>query len=103
MAGAIPSDNEYFVYAYVTALSQTDGNAKLFSNNQHPDLPDGTTLSLIGSVAWAPTTPGHINTAMNFVETWNEIVLDPTRPIGFPGSDQFVPRIRSYVDLPVAR
>ena len=102
MQGALPSDNEYYVYAYVTALSKTDGNAKMFSNNQHPDLPNGTTLKLIGSMAWAPTTPGQINTAMNFISTWDSVILDKARPVWFPGKNSFVPRIRAYVDIPVA-
>lgn len=102
MQGAVPSDNEYFVYAYVTALSKTDNNAKMFSQNQHPDLPNGTTLSLIGSMAWAPTTAGQINTAMRFIETWDEVILDKARPVWFPGKNSFVPRIRAYVDIPVA-
>ena len=101
MLGNPPADNEYFVYAYVTAMSKTDGNSKMFSNNQHPNLPNGTTLSLIGSFVYAPTTPGQINTTMRFVETWKQVILDNSRPIAFPGKSSFVPRLRSYVDIPV--
>jgi hypothetical protein len=86
----------------VTAVSKTDGNAKVFSNNQHPDLPNGKSLSLIGSLVYAPTTPGHINTSMNFIEQWNKVVLDNNVPFGFPVRDRFVPQLRSYVDLPSA-
>ena len=82
-------------------MSKTDGNSKMFSNNQHPDLPNGTTLSLIGSFVYAPTTPGQINTTMRFVETWKQVILDNSRPIAFPGKSSFVPRLRSYVDIPV--
>jgi len=101
--GNMDSD-EFFVYSYITSLSKTDGNAKMLSNNQHPSLPQGKTMSLIGNLTWAPTTPGHINTGMNFIETWNQVILDENTPIAFPNpiAEVFIPQIRSYVDLPVA-
>lgn len=96
-----PLGNEYFVYAYVTALSQTDGNAKMFSNNQHPDLPAGTSLTWVGSLLWAPTTAGQISTAMRFIDDWNKVVIDDNRPDFFPGKHTWIPRLRSYVDTMV--
>lgn len=100
---SVPSDREYFVYAYLTALSHNDVSAKMFSQSQHPALPLGTTLTLIGSMTWAPTTAGQINTAMDFISSWDEVVLDSFRPLGFPDSSYYIPRIRSYVDLPVGQ
>lgn len=59
----------------------------MFSQSQHPDLPPGTTLTLLGSVVWAPTTAGQSNTAMDFVSTWKEVILDSHLPVGLPGGN----------------
>ena len=39
---------------------------------------------------------------MNFIDTWKKVVLDNQVPFGFPVRDSFIPRLRSYVDTPVA-
>lgn len=98
---SIPPDNHYYVYAHITALSHNDQSAKMFSRSQHPELPLGTTFTLFGSLAWAPTTAGQINTSIDFIESWEEVVLDSHRPLGFPGGGKYIPRVRSYVDIPV--
>lgn len=98
----VPASGEFYVYAYLTSLSANDNVAKMLSNPQHPDLPNGTKFSLIGSMYWAPTTPGQINTATRFLgEYARQLVLDPQRPPFFPGPNSFIPRVRSYVDIPV--
>lgn len=103
LSGApIPSNGEFYIYAYLTSLSANDNVAKMLSNPQHPDLPNGTKFNLVGSLYWAPTTPGQINTATRFLGTFaKQLVLDPERPPFFPGPNSFIPRIRSYVDIPV--
>lgn len=99
---SIPPDNEYFIYAYLTSLSHNDSAAKMFSRSQHPSLPAGTTLTLIGALTWAPTTAGQINTGMDYIaENWKEIIIDSNRPLGFPSGGKYIPRVRSYVDVPV--
>ena len=97
---SVPNDNHYYLYAYLTSLSHNDQAAKMFSRSQHPELPSGTTLTLFGALAWAPTTAGQINTSIDFVSTWDEIVLDTLRPPGFPAVGKYIPRVRSYVDVP---
>lgn len=98
----IPASREFYIYAYVTSLSANDTVAKMLSNPQHPDLPNGTKFNLVGSMYWAPTTPGQINTATRFLSSFaKKLVLDPERPPFFPGPNSFIPRIRSYVDIPV--
>ena len=100
---SVPPDKEYFLYAHLTALSHNDRDAKMFSRSQHPALPDGTTLSLYGSMSWAPTTAGQINTSMDYISSWKQVVLDSHLPVGFPGGGKYIPRVRSYVDLPVGQ
>ena len=100
---SVPADNHYYVYAYLTSLSHNDQSAKMFSRSQHPTLPQGTTLTLIGALAWAPTTAGQINTSIDYIASWEEIILDSERPPGFPAVGKYIPRIRSYVDLPVGQ
>ena len=74
----------------------------MFSRSQHPSLPAGTTLTLIGALTWAPTTAGQINTGMDYIaENWKEIIIDSNRPLGFPSGGKYIPRVRSYVDVPV--
>lgn len=95
-----PNDNLYYVYAYLTGLDGNDTNNKLFFQS---NVPANTKVHLIGSLQFAPSNGGLMGHTMNFVtSSIAQVTVDPRRPFGFPGLDRFVPRLRAYVDIPVA-
>ncbi len=95
-----PADNIYYVYAYLTGLDGNDTNNKLFFQSS---IPNNTSIHLIGSLQFAPSNGGLMGHTMDFVTSaFEQVTVDPLRPFGFPGLDRFIPRLRAYVDIPVA-
>ncbi len=96
-----PADDTYYMYAYLTGLDDNDTNSKMFKDST---IPNGTSIAMMGSIALQITTAnGQTNKTLAFLnEGFSTIVADEsTEPFAFNGLNIFIPRLRSYVDVPV--
>ena len=92
----------YHIYASLMTLMKTDQNTKMFSNAQHPNIPNGKKMVIYGQYAHGPTNGGQFNTELNFIEEYVQALVQDETPLGWPTrGGTFRSRVRAYVDQPV--